>query len=53
MPHRTMSRRRLLGASLGGAGAALLGLSGCGSASGSISEGTDHLTPNGHSPSGE
>ncbi|MGX1473691.1 UNVERIFIED_CONTAM: cellobiose transport system substrate-binding protein [Streptomyces canus] len=44
MPHRTMSRRRLLGASLGGAGAALLGLSGCGSASGSISAGTDHLT---------
>jgi len=43
MPHRTMSRRRLLGASLGGAGAALLGLSGCGSNNGSISAGTDHL----------
>ncbi|MFJ2211029.1 ABC transporter substrate-binding protein [Streptomyces sp. NPDC101062] len=39
-----MSRRRLLGASLGGAGAALLGLSGCGAGSGSASAGTDHLS---------
>lgn len=39
-----MSRRRLLGASLGGAGAALLGLSGCGTASGSASAGTSHLS---------
>ncbi|TPQ16194.1 ABC transporter substrate-binding protein [Streptomyces sporangiiformans] len=38
-----MSRRGLLGASLGGAGAALLGLSGCGAANGSVSAGTDHL----------
>ncbi|MEU9189919.1 extracellular solute-binding protein [Streptomyces sp. NPDC048484] len=39
-----MSRRRLLGASLGSAGAALLGLSGCGAGSGSASAGTDHLS---------
>lgn len=44
MEFRTMSRRRLLGASLGGAGAALLGLSGCGSDHGSVSAGTDHLS---------
>ncbi|MET8980212.1 ABC transporter substrate-binding protein [Streptomyces sp. NPDC004539] len=39
-----MSRRRLLGVSLGGAGGTLLGLSGCGAASGSASAGTDHLS---------
>ncbi|MFF3377360.1 ABC transporter substrate-binding protein [Streptomyces sp. NPDC002680] len=39
-----MSRRRLLGVSLGGAGAALLGMSGCGASSGSASVGTDHLS---------
>ena len=44
MEFRTMSRRRLLGASLGGAGGALLGLSGCGAGSGSASAGTDHLS---------
>ncbi|MFJ2905265.1 ABC transporter substrate-binding protein [Streptomyces sp. NPDC087212] len=43
MPLPPLSRRRLLGASLGGAGAAMLGLSGCGSTSGSVSAGTDHL----------
>ncbi|MEU5299048.1 ABC transporter substrate-binding protein [Streptomyces umbrinus] len=41
MPHRTMSRRGLLGASLG---AALLGLPGCGAGNGSASAGTDHLS---------
>ncbi|MEU3617795.1 ABC transporter substrate-binding protein [Streptomyces sp. NPDC006872] len=44
MEHRTLSRRRLLGASLGGVGGALLGLSGCGAGSGSASAGTDHLS---------
>ncbi|KMS69939.1 ABC transporter substrate-binding protein [Streptomyces viridochromogenes] len=44
MEHRTTSRRRFLGASLGGAGAALLGLSGCGAPSGSASAGTSHLS---------
>ncbi|MFJ3668641.1 ABC transporter substrate-binding protein [Streptomyces sp. NPDC090106] len=44
MPNPPLSRRRLLGASLGGAGAALLGLSGCGSTDGSVSAGTDHLS---------
>ncbi|MFI1734653.1 ABC transporter substrate-binding protein [Streptomyces acidicola] len=39
-----MTRRRLLGVSLGGAGAALLGMSGCGASSGSASAGTDHLS---------
>ncbi|GAV43046.1 ABC transporter substrate-binding protein [Streptomyces acidiscabies] len=39
-----MSRRRLLGVSLGGVGGALLGLSGCGASSGSASAGTDHLS---------
>ncbi|MCT9080491.1 ABC transporter substrate-binding protein [Streptomyces fulvoviolaceus] len=44
MPHRTLSRRRLLGASLGGVGGALLGLSGCGASAGSASAGSDHLS---------
>lgn len=44
MEHRTMSRRRLLEASLGGAAGALLGLSGCGSGDASASAGTDHLS---------
>lgn len=39
-----MSRRRFLGASLGGAGAGLLTLSGCGTAEGSASAGSDHLS---------
>ncbi|MEV5103396.1 ABC transporter substrate-binding protein [Streptomyces massasporeus] len=39
-----MSRRRFLGASLGGAGAGLLTLSGCGTAGGSASTGSDHLS---------
>lgn len=39
-----MTRRRLLRVSLGGAGAALLGMSGCGASSGSASAGTDHLS---------
>ncbi|WAU80413.1 extracellular solute-binding protein [Streptomyces sp. Qhu-G9] len=39
-----MSRRGLLGASLGSAGAAVLGLSGCGAGNGSASAGTDHLS---------
>ncbi|GAA2898295.1 hypothetical protein GCM10011428_09440 [Streptomyces violaceus] len=39
-----MSRRRFLGASLGGAGAGLLALTGCGAESGSASTGTDHLS---------
>ena len=44
MEHRRLSRRRLLGVSLGGVGGALLGLSGCGASSGSASAGTDHLS---------
>ncbi|MFB6845601.1 ABC transporter substrate-binding protein [Streptomyces sp. NPDC056373] len=39
-----MSRRRFLGASLGGAGAGLLTLSGCGTAEGSASAGSGHLS---------
>ncbi|MDX2935046.1 ABC transporter substrate-binding protein [Streptomyces ipomoeae] len=39
-----MSRRRFLGAALGGgAGAALPALAGCGTTGGSVSQGTDHL----------
>ncbi|MEW1722336.1 extracellular solute-binding protein [Streptomyces sp. NPDC093109] len=44
MAHRTLSRRSLLAASLGGAGAALLGLPGCGARNGSASVGMDHLS---------
>ncbi|MFI6928856.1 ABC transporter substrate-binding protein [Streptomyces sp. NPDC050287] len=40
----SLSRRRLLAASLGGTGAALLGLTGCGASSGSVSAGTGHLS---------
>ncbi|MFJ8712900.1 ABC transporter substrate-binding protein [Streptomyces violaceus] len=39
-----MSRRRFLGASLGGAGVGLLGLTGCGTEEGSASAGSDHLS---------
>ncbi|MFD5158930.1 ABC transporter substrate-binding protein [Streptomyces hawaiiensis] len=39
-----MSRRRFLGASLGGAGAGLLTLSGCGTTEGSASAGSGHLS---------